>query len=111
LVRFSAALAVQQMCRCIGKSVCCSLQEFVEKLHNESRRFVPILDPGIPPLSGYAPYEDGLKRGVFISDVTGQPYIGEVSNPAICYRCALSKLPSSLLEDAGQLEAVDCAVA
>ncbi len=56
----------------------CSVQEFVEKLHNSSRRFVPILDPGIPVLPGYKPYEDGIKQDIFIRDVTGQPYIGEV---------------------------------
>ena len=56
----------------------CGLQEFVEKLHNSSRRFVPILDPGIPVLPGYKPYEDGIKQDIFIRDVTGQPYIGEV---------------------------------
>ena len=54
------------------------MQEFVEKLHNSSRRFVPILDPGIPVLPGYKPYEDGIKQDIFIRDVTGQPYIGEV---------------------------------
>lgn len=54
------------------------MQKFVEGLHNNSRKFVPILDPGIPLLPGYAPYEDGLKRDIFIVDVTGQPYIGEV---------------------------------
>ena len=59
------------------------MQEFVEKLHNGSRRFVPILDPGIPVLPGYKPYEDGIKQDIFIRDVTGQPYIGEVCR--ICY--------------------------
>ena len=53
-------------------------QEFVERLHNSSRRFVPILDPGIPVLPGYKPYEEGIERDIFIRDVTGQPYIGEV---------------------------------
>ncbi|EIE26263.1 hypothetical protein COCSUDRAFT_64412 [Coccomyxa subellipsoidea C-169] len=53
-------------------------REFVERLHNNSQRFVPILDPGIPLLPGFPAYEDGLKRGIFITDVTGQPYIAEV---------------------------------
>lgn len=53
-------------------------QEFVERLHNSSRRFVPILDPGIPVLPGYKPYEEGIEHDIFIRDVTGQPYIGEV---------------------------------
>ena len=65
------------------------IQAFVERLHNNSQRFVPILDPGIPLLPGYAPYEDGLKRGVFIADVTGQPYIGEVlqSHSPMHFQC------------------------
>lgn len=57
------------------------MQEFVERLHNNSQRFVPILDPGIPLLPGFPAYEDGLKRGIFITDVTGQPYIAEVGHP------------------------------
>lgn len=51
---------------------------------------MPILDPGIPPLSGYAPYEDGLKRGIFINDITGNPYIGEVRAADIMSPCVLS---------------------
>ncbi len=50
----------------------------MERLHNSSRRFVPILDPGIPVLPGYTPYDEGIERDIFIRDVTGQPYIGEV---------------------------------
>ena len=53
-------------------------QSFVAGLHESGRRFVPILDPGIPLLPGYAPYEDGIKRKIFLRDVTGSPYIGEV---------------------------------
>jgi alpha-D-xyloside xylohydrolase len=55
-----------------------ALQEFVDDLHEGGRRFVPILDPGIPLLPGYKPYEDGIKRNIFLRDVTGSPYIGEV---------------------------------
>ena len=54
------------------------MQEFVERLHNSSRRFVPILDPGIPVLPGYRPYDEGIEQDIFIRDITGQPYIGEV---------------------------------
>ena len=67
----------------IPKKICNSaahlVQDFVERLHNSSRRFVPILDPGIPVLPGYRPYDEGIEREIFIRDVTGQPYIGEVS--------------------------------
>lgn len=38
-------------------------------------------DPGISssgPPGTYRPYDDGLKRGVFIRNATGQPLIGKV---------------------------------
>ncbi len=39
---------------------------------------VPILDPGIHISAGYTPYEEGIAQDVFIKDVTGQPYVGQV---------------------------------
>ena len=38
---------------------------------------VPILDPQIHMKPGYAPYDQGIAQGVFIRDMTGQPYIGQ----------------------------------
>lgn len=40
---------------------------------------MPILDPGIHVSRGYAPYDEGIAQDVFIKDVTGQPYVGQVS--------------------------------
>lgn len=62
------------------------------ELHDTHKRFVPILDPGIPLLPGYAPYEDGIKQGVFLRDVTGSPYIGEVRSccPGMVYQHLVS---------------------
>uniref|UniRef100_A0A8C6V503 Lysosomal alpha-glucosidase n=1 Tax=Naja naja TaxID=35670 RepID=A0A8C6V503_NAJNA len=43
--------------------------------------YVMIVDPGISstsPTGSYRPYEEGLKRGVFIINATGQPLIGKV---------------------------------
>jgi alpha-glucosidase (family GH31 glycosyl hydrolase) len=54
------------------------VRAFVDALHAEGRRFVPILDPGIALAPGYAPYDDGVAAGVFLRDLTGAPYIGEV---------------------------------
>ncbi len=54
------------------------MRAFVDRLHAEGRRFVPILDPGIALAPGYAPYDSGLAAGVFLRDLTGAPYIGEV---------------------------------
>lgn len=39
---------------------------------------MPILDPGIHVQDGYAPYEQGLAQDVFIKDITGKPYTGQV---------------------------------
>ena len=39
---------------------------------------VPILDPGIHVKPGYAPYDSGIKQGVFMRDLTGQPFVGQV---------------------------------
>ena len=66
----------------------------MEKLHEGGRRFVPILDPGIPLLPGYAPYEDGIKRKVFLRDVTGSPYIGEVRAACSPYRSSNATISS-----------------
>lgn len=38
---------------------------------------VPILDPQIHIQHGYAPYDQGIAQGVFIMDMTGQPYNGQ----------------------------------
>ena len=38
---------------------------------------VPILDPQIHMKPGYAPYDQGIAQGVFIRDMTGQPYFGQ----------------------------------
>ena len=39
---------------------------------------VPILDAGIHISAGYTPYDEGIAQDVFIKDVTGQPYVGQV---------------------------------
>ena len=40
---------------------------------------VPILDPQIHIQQGYAPYDQGIQQGIFIKDMTGQPYNGQAS--------------------------------
>ena len=39
---------------------------FVNEIHAKNLHYVPILDAGIAKRDGYAAYEDGMKRGVFI---------------------------------------------
>ncbi|XP_053423823.1 lysosomal alpha-glucosidase isoform X2 [Nycticebus coucang] len=53
----------------------------VRELHQGGRHYVMIVDPGISssgPPGSYRPYDEGLRRGVFITNETGQPLIGKV---------------------------------
>uniref|UniRef100_A0A803YHI9 Glucosidase alpha, acid n=1 Tax=Meleagris gallopavo TaxID=9103 RepID=A0A803YHI9_MELGA len=55
--------------------------DMVHDFHQRGLRYVMIVDPGISssgPPGTYWPYDDGLKRGVFIRNATGQPLIGKV---------------------------------
>ena len=59
------------------------LDEVNEGLWSVSRMLqVPILDPGIHVKPGYAPYDSGIKQGVFMRDIAGQPFVGQVQ-PAL----------------------------
>uniref|UniRef100_A0A672UQC1 Lysosomal alpha-glucosidase n=1 Tax=Strigops habroptila TaxID=2489341 RepID=A0A672UQC1_STRHB len=55
--------------------------EMVQDFHRRGLRYIMIVDPGISssgPPGTYKPYDEGLKRGVFIRNATGQPLIGKV---------------------------------
>ncbi|XP_068007377.1 lysosomal alpha-glucosidase isoform X2 [Melanerpes formicivorus] len=55
--------------------------EMVQDFHRRGLRYIMIVDPGISssgPPGTYKPYDEGLKRGVFIRNTTGQPLIGKV---------------------------------
>ncbi|XP_072846803.2 lysosomal alpha-glucosidase [Pogona vitticeps] len=57
------------------------MPQMVNDFHRQGRRYVMIVDPGISssgPSGSYKPYDEGLKRGVFILNATGQPLIGKV---------------------------------
>uniref|UniRef100_A0A8C2QK49 Lysosomal alpha-glucosidase n=2 Tax=Cricetulus griseus TaxID=10029 RepID=A0A8C2QK49_CRIGR len=54
--------------------------DMVRELHQGGRRYIMILDPAISssgPAGSYRPYDEGLRRGVFITNSTGQPLIGK----------------------------------
>jgi alpha-glucosidase (family GH31 glycosyl hydrolase) len=51
---------------------------FVSELHANGQKYVLMTDPGIKIDPGYAPYEQGLKDGIFVKDVDGKPYVGKV---------------------------------
>ncbi|KAF5888798.1 lysosomal alpha-glucosidase-like [Clarias magur] len=58
-----------------------TLPDLVRDLHLHSQYYVLILDPGISsvqPPGTYAPYEDGIKSGVFINTSSGETLIGKV---------------------------------
>uniref|UniRef100_H9GHK5 P-type domain-containing protein n=1 Tax=Anolis carolinensis TaxID=28377 RepID=H9GHK5_ANOCA len=59
-----------------------ALPQMVEDLHKHGQYYVMILvDPGISstqPPGSYWPYDEGLKRGVFINNTQGEPLIGKV---------------------------------
>ncbi|XP_037349477.1 lysosomal alpha-glucosidase isoform X2 [Talpa occidentalis] len=57
------------------------LPGLVRALHRGGRRYVVLVDPAISsagPPGSYRPYDEGLRRGVFITNATGQPLIGKV---------------------------------
>jgi alpha-glucosidase (family GH31 glycosyl hydrolase) len=55
------------------------VRQFVDSLHANGQQYVVIVDPGIANIAGYAPYEEGLQKGIFIKDSsTGQPFVGNV---------------------------------
>ncbi|KAG5854548.1 hypothetical protein ANANG_G00038970 [Anguilla anguilla] len=58
-----------------------TLPDMVKDLHSHGQRYVMILDPGISSTQEpgtYWPYDEGLKRGIFINDSSGQTLIGKV---------------------------------
>ena len=55
-----------------------SPQAFLAMLRRQNQRWVPILDPSIHVNKGYAAYDSGIARDVFVKDITGHPYVGQV---------------------------------
>ncbi|MBN3305105.1 LYAG glucosidase, partial [Amia calva] len=58
-----------------------TLPDMVKDLHRNGQRYVMILDPGISstqPAGSYWPYDEGMKRGIFIKDFSGNTLIGKV---------------------------------
>ncbi|KAM6957048.1 lysosomal alpha-glucosidase [Aplochiton taeniatus] len=57
------------------------LPDMVQEFHQRGMKYILILDPGISsssPPGSYPPYDEGLRRGVFIRNATGQTLIGKV---------------------------------
>ncbi|XP_069608531.1 lysosomal alpha-glucosidase-like [Ranitomeya imitator] len=57
------------------------LPEMVNELHQDGMKYIVIVEPAIgltSPKRRYLPYEDGLNRGVYVTNETGQPLVGKV---------------------------------
>lgn len=54
------------------------VQSFVSQLHSNGQHLVPIIDPGILVQSGYDAYDEGKALDIFIKDVEGNDYMGQV---------------------------------
>nr|XP_057925995.1 lysosomal alpha-glucosidase isoform X1 [Doryrhamphus excisus] len=58
-----------------------TLPDMVKDLHAHGQHYVMIMDAGISsiqPEGSYLPYDEGLKKGVFIKDTEGKTLIGKV---------------------------------
>ena len=65
-------------------------------LTKNGQRWVPILDPPIHIKPGYAAYDTGIAQDVFIKDITGNNYIGQVSLQTLgCTSTTMRRSPPS----------------
>ncbi|XP_033124429.1 lysosomal alpha-glucosidase-like isoform X2 [Anneissia japonica] len=56
-----------------------TLPSVPDDLHKHNQHYIMIIDPGIASTAtDYAPYDDGIKEGVFVKDYQGKPIIGSV---------------------------------
>jgi alpha-glucosidase (family GH31 glycosyl hydrolase) len=55
------------------------LPDFIDTLHKQNQRFVPIIDAGVAirPGSNYAAYDEGIKDDVFLK-INNEVFIGKV---------------------------------
>ncbi|KAK9915638.1 hypothetical protein WJX75_001864 [Coccomyxa subellipsoidea] len=53
-------------------------QNFRTLLDKNGQRWVPILDPPIHIKENYGAYDSGIASGVFVKDITGRPYAGQL---------------------------------
>jgi alpha-glucosidase (family GH31 glycosyl hydrolase) len=56
------------------------MKEFVEGLHQQGQHWVAIQDAGVAADKGYKAYEEGTRDRVWVTDHTGNDYLGQVRN-------------------------------
>ncbi|XP_040291053.1 lysosomal alpha-glucosidase-like [Bufo bufo] len=57
------------------------MPEMVNEFHQDGMKYILIVEPAIgltSPKGSYQPYEDGLKRGVYVTNADGKPLVGKV---------------------------------
>ena len=54
------------------------MKNLVDDLHSRHQHYVLIIDPAIKKKSGYAPYDDGIKKDIFLKNPDQSIFQGEV---------------------------------
>eukprot|EP00833_Pecoramyces_ruminatium_P008702 jgi/Orpsp1_1/1182734/evm.model.c7180000082490.1 len=54
------------------------VKKFVQELKNNHQYYINMIDPAIAQESGYAPFERGMQKDIFIKDKNGNLFLGEV---------------------------------
>ncbi|CAJ0887207.1 10572_t:CDS:10 [Entrophospora sp. SA101] len=54
------------------------VKKFIDELHRNEQHYVVIVDPGLKIEDGYEPYDDGVKRNVFIKNSDLDNVVGRV---------------------------------
>jgi alpha-glucosidase len=54
------------------------MKQFVDSLHTSGKHYVVIVDPGIPSVTGYYPYDEGVRQNVFVKTAQGNIFVGKV---------------------------------
>jgi alpha-glucosidase (family GH31 glycosyl hydrolase) len=59
------------------------VKAFVDQLHHDNMKYVPIVDPGILAVDpswdlDYKPYTEGVEMDIFVKDIQGNNYMGQV---------------------------------
>jgi hypothetical protein len=80
-----------QLTVCAVKLLCCchlcvpsdrypvaTMRAFVDKLHSQGQKWVPIHDAAVAKVPGYEAFDEGTKWDVWIKEPSGEPYVGQV---------------------------------
>lgn len=54
------------------------MSTFVASLHENGQHFIPIVDPGIMIYDNYPAYDQGIAQDIFVKDIQGNNYLGQV---------------------------------